>query len=124
MQVQIANAVVQNPVRSNSGARSTMRVHENRQEVKLLNRVNLRSFLVRQHGKFVSLDFKKLSGEPRTITGRLGVVSYLKGGQNTVEADSRPYLTMFDIGLRQYRSVSLDTVSHVRALGYVWVVID
>ena len=89
-----------------------------------LNRVNLRSLINQQNGLFVSVDFIKLDGETRTITGRLGVKSVLKGGQNNVESASRPYLTIFDIQLRQYRTVNLSTVSELRAGGKKYVVID
>ena len=89
-----------------------------------LNRVNLRHLIDRQNGKFVSVDYRKIGGEKRTLTGRLGVKAFLKGGQNKVEAIDRPYLTMFDVKLAQYRTVSLDTVSEVRMGGKTYVVID
>lgn len=110
MQVQTAFAAAQNP-----GVLLG---------VEKLNRVNLRSLIERQNGLFVSVDFKKRDGESRTLTGRLGVRSYLKGGQNNGMSDSRPYLTMFDIQLRQYRTVSLDTVQAIRAEGKTFEVAD
>lgn len=88
-----------------------------------LNRVNLRTFIAEQYGKFVSVDYVKLDGGTRTLTGRLGVKKHLKGGTNNVEADSRPYLTMFDVQLRQYRTVKLDTVTAMRAAGRVYRIV-
>lgn len=82
-----------------------------------LNRVNLKDFIKGQDGKFVSVDFVKVDGSARTLTGRLGVHSYLKGGRNLVERIDRPYLTVFDVGLCQYRAVNLATVSGIRAQG-------
>ena len=93
-------------------------------EVVQLNRVNLRTLVVSQMGRLVSVDYVKLDGELRTLTGRLGVKSYLKGGQNKVEAADRPYLTMFDIQLCQYRTVNLSTVSSIRASGKIYRVTD
>jgi hypothetical protein len=93
-------------------------------EVLMLNRVNLRHLIDRQNGLFLSVDYRKIGGEKRTLTGRLGVKSYLKGGQNNVEKDERPYLTVFDIKLCQYRTVSLDTVSEIRMGGKIYKVID
>lgn len=86
-------------------------------EVVTLNRVNLKSLIESMHGKFVSIDFVKADGETRTLTGRLGVKAYLAGGQNKVMADERPYLTMFDIQISQYRTVNLETVMGMRARG-------
>ena len=94
------------------------------QVVEKLNRVHLKLRIVEQDGKFVSLDFKKLDGTPRTLTGRLGVWSYLKGGSNKVERADRPYLTVFDVQLRQYRTVSLDTVTGFRAANHRYEVIN
>lgn len=104
--------------------RASMKPSKAALEVVQLNRVNLRTFIVGQDGLFVSVDFKKLNGETRTLTGRLGVKSYLSGGQNKVESSDRPYLTMFDIQLRQYRTVNLSSVSEIRAEGKVYRVID
>ena len=92
-------------------------------EVVQLDRTNLKTLLLGQGDRFVSIDFVKLDGSVRTLTGRLGVKSYLKGGSNKVEADDRPYLTMFDSQLCQYRTVNLSTVSAVRASGKIYRVI-
>lgn len=89
-----------------------------------LKRVNLRSLIEKQNGKFVSVDFIKLDNTIRTLTGRLSVKAYLKGGQNTVMRSDRPYLTVFDVQLRQYRVVNLDTVHGIRAGGVVYRVLD
>lgn len=92
--------------------------------VERINRVNLKGFVEEQDGLFVSVDFTKLNGEPRTLTGRLGVKSYLKGGVNTVEANARPYLTVFDVEVLAYRTVNLSNVSEIRARNKVYQVID
>lgn len=89
-----------------------------------LNRVNLLNFVRLQNGKFISVSYTKVSGETRTLTGRLGVKAFLKGGQNKVEALDRPYLVLFDIKLMQYRTVSLDTVSQIRAKNAIYNIVD
>lgn len=122
MQVQTANASTQTPASiSRIAVKQPVKVQR---EVKQLNRVNLRTFIVRQDGKFVSVDYLKIGGEKRTLVGRLGVKAFLKGGENKVEKDDRPYLTVFDIKLGQYRTVSLDTVTALRAQGCDYTIID
>lgn len=126
MQVQTATASVQNPSvinRAIGGQKPASKVVKQK-EVKQLNRVNLRTFIVRQNGKFVSVDYRKIGGEKRTLTGRLGVTFCLKGGENKVEKDERPYLTVFDVKLGQYRTVSLDTVTEIRAQGFIYQIVD
>ncbi len=56
MQVQTAVAAAQNPsvnAQANGGQKPACKTAEQK-EVKQLNRVNLRTFIVRQNGKFVS----------------------------------------------------------------------
>ncbi len=93
-------------------------------EHRQLNRVNLKSFIEEQKGKLVSVTFVKLNGDVRQLTGRLGVTAPLKGGENTSEAAERPYLTMFDNEIKDYRNVNLSTVSQLRAAGQTFNIID
>ena len=88
-----------------------------------LNRMNLKTFIQGLKGRIVSIDFTKLDGTKRTLVGRLGVKSHSKGGANMVEQMDRPYLTMFDMQAKGYRTVSLDTVSDLRCKGYTYKVI-
>jgi len=92
-------------------------------EVVQLNRVNLKSMIERQDGKFCSVDFIKGDGTKRTLTGRMGVRAYLAGGENKVVTDERPYMTMFDIQLRQYRTVNLSSMTELRASGKRYVIV-
>lgn len=117
MQAQ-ANLVAQSAKSRFSPAASSPSAKEER-EVVQLHRVNLKEFIESQHGKFVSIDFSKLDGEARTLTGRLGVKAYLRGGKNTVVAAERPYITVFDVQLRQYRTVNLETACAIRACGKI-----
>ena len=89
-----------------------------------LKRVNVRSFIESSCGKIMSVKFTKLDGSTRKLVGRVGVTSYLKGGSNKVEANDRPYITLFEIQASQYRTINLDTVCEIRALGKIWRIID
>lgn len=88
-----------------------------------VHRVNLQDFLVRQVGKFVGIDFVKKGGCSRSLNGRLGVRKHLRGGTNTVEAQDRPYITLFDMKNSGYRAVNLATVACVRANGKEFAVV-
>lgn len=89
-----------------------------------LHRVNLKTLIEQQGSRIVSVDYEKLDGEARTLTGRLGVKAHLKGGSNNVERAQRPYLTMFDLQLKEYRTVNLATVTEVRCGGCIYRVVD
>lgn len=93
-------------------------------EAEPLARVNLKTFLEAQDGKFVGIDYIKKDGSDRSLNGRLGVTKFLKGGDNNTEALDRSYLTVYDMKARGYRTVDLASASHVRANGRVFVVTD
>ena len=75
-------------------------------------------------GRIMSLNYTKLNGSHRRLIGRTGVKSYLKGGVNNVERLDRPYLTMFDMMLKEYRTVKLDTLLTLRLNGVNYQVVD
>ena len=89
-----------------------------------IHRTRVREFLRQQEGKFVRVDFVKKDGSERTLVGRLGVTSLLKGGVNNVERLDRPYITMFDAQTNGYRAVNLATVQQVHAARKCLTVID
>jgi hypothetical protein len=93
-------------------------------EVVELNRVNLKTFLHSQEGKFVGIDYIKNDSSERSLNGRLGVTTPLKGGTNNVESIERPYLTVYDIQAAGYRTVNLATVSRVRAENKIFDIVD
>lgn len=88
--------------------------------VKNIRRSNVRSFLEGLNGKMFGVDYIKSDNTHRSLTGRLDVVAPLKGGQNKVEALDRPYLTVYDIQAKGYRTVNLDTTKRLRANGMVY----
>ena len=121
-QSSVATATHQNA--GNAVDLVTPRSTKAKPEVVLIHRVNLKTLLLQQDGRFVGIDFKKIDGQARMLNGRLGVKYALMGGENTVMSDERAYFTMFDIQIRQYRTVNLATVSGVRAGGKVYTVVD
>ena len=81
--------------------------------------------MIESQGKrMLSVDYEKLNGMARTLTGRRGVTAYLKGGENKVVRDSRSYITLFDMQLKEYRTVNLVTVTELRCSGKIFRVID
>ena len=76
----------------------------------------LRNLIKATNGLFFSITWVKKSGEKRTMTVRDGVESKLalpKGqGSNNQEAYSN-LITLFDVQAGHYKSVNLDTVTHL-----------
>lgn len=93
-------------------------------DAKEVHRTQLKSFMESRNGVFMGIDFTKLDGSPRKLLGRLGVRSPLKGGTNKTEALDRPYLVMYDVQNKGYRTVNLATVSRIRVDRCVYDVID
>jgi len=81
----------------------------------VVRRVNLRDFMFKQVGKFVTIDFVKNDGTDRMLNGRLGVRKHLKGGDSTLADADKPYLVVYDMKAKGYRAVNLETVKEVRA---------
>jgi len=81
----------------------------------VVRRVNLRDFMFKQVGKFVTIDFVKNDGTDRMLNGRLGVRKHLKGGDSTLAGADKPYLVVYDMKAKGYRAVNLETVKEVRA---------
>ena len=88
-----------------------------------VHRTKVVGLVERLNGRFVGVDFVKQDGSVRRLNGRLGVRSYLKGGKNTVETDSRPYLTVFDVQTMGYRTVNLETTCSLRADRHVYSIL-
>jgi hypothetical protein len=89
-----------------------------------MHRTQLRDFLKSRGGRFVSVEFTKVDGTARRLTGRTGVYAHCKGGRNNVESMARPYITMFDSEAMGYRTVNLATVSSVKADRNVYRIVD
>lgn len=91
-----------------------------------IHRVKLEAFLRKQQGRVVGLDFIKLDGSFRPLNGRLGVRKHLRttsSEPSNVSGPETPYLVIYDLQKRGYRSVNLSTVSAVRAQNTCYTVI-
>jgi hypothetical protein len=82
----------------------------------------LAGIIEQSNGRFVSCTFVKLDKTTRTITGRLGVKSYLKGGKKTVPDEK--YITIFDVQKKQYRSINRETILSVKSQGCSFLVTE
>jgi len=65
--------------------------------------------------KFFTISFIKKDGTLRKMNARLGVTKHLKGGKKSYNPDDFNYLTVFDLGKKQYRTVNLNTVKEIKA---------
>jgi len=81
--------------------------------MKKIARENLRDFLKNTNGRFFTAVFIKKDGSVRKMNARIGVKRHLKGGENTVEAADRPYLTVYDVQNGGYRTLNLHTTEEV-----------
>ena len=75
------------------------------------------------NGKIFSVRFKKRDGTLRDMTARLGVKSHLKGGNKPYSDSENDLLTVFDMSIKQYRSVPLYDVLSVKFDGAEWIVV-
>jgi hypothetical protein len=78
----------------------------------------VKSMLDSSHGQFVSVDFIKADGSPRTVTGKLAPVS-------PSMANHDQYINIMlaqkdDKGWVQYRNVNTNTVQQIRMAGKVY----
>ena len=62
-------------------------------------------------GRFVTVVFEKKDGTMRTLTGRMGVTKWLKGGQSTLDKDQ--FITIYDVVNKGYRAINRDTIMSV-----------
>jgi len=89
-------------------------------EHKSVSRAELKQMLKNSNGKFFSVAFRKKDDSIRLMNCRTGVKKYLKGGENKVEAPGRPYVTVFDVQAKGYRTVNVDTIQSVKINGKIY----
>jgi hypothetical protein len=92
-------------------------------EMPSIHRTQLAQFLRSLHGRFVGVDFVKQDGCARALNGRLGVHKHCVGGENKTVADSRPYITIFDVKASGYRTLNLATATQLRANGLAYSIV-
>ena len=71
--------------------------------------------------RIFSVDFiKRTTGEPRTMTCRLGVKKGTVGGEIPFDIVEKRVLPVFDLQKNDFRMINLDTVTEIRANGQVY----
>lgn len=96
----------------------------NKRKQVLISRVRIDEILNNNGHKFVTVQFRKLNGEWRTMNGRFKVTKHLRGGVNKVVAPWNAYKTIYDVQAKGYRTLNIDTVTCVRAGGIDYFVGD
>lgn len=89
-----------------------------------LARVHAEKVINNTAGKFFTAVFEKTDGSTRVMNARLGVTSYLKGGENKVVKPSNSYKTVYDVQAKGYRTLNLGTLQELRANGVTYKVVD
>ena len=89
-----------------------------------LARVHVEKVINNTSGKFFTAVFEKKDGSTRAMTARLGVTSYLQGGENKVAKPSNSYKTVYDVQAKGYRTLNLGTLQELRANGVTYKVVD
>lgn len=85
---------------------------------KIVDQMKIREMIESSKGKIFSVHFIKKNGEPRTMVGRLGVKSHLKGGDSTT-AHLEYLITCFDMQKKAYRCINLETVQWIKSGGTI-----
>jgi hypothetical protein len=65
-------------------------------------------------GKFFTVTFIKKDGSERVMNARLGVKKYLKGGTLKYDPAEFNYITVYDMGAKDYRTVNANTIQNLK----------
>ena len=86
-------------------------------------RENVKEVIAKAGGTIFSVEFTKKDGSVRKMVARKNVTSYLKGGQNNVVRPDRPYITVFDMKKKAYRTVNLRTLRRCKIKGQEYEIV-
>ena len=78
----------------------------------MLNKSVARRALLNSDGKFLTVVFTKKDGSRRVLNGRIGVTSYLQGGESKL--DKEKFVIVYDVHARGYRAVDVSAIEEVR----------
>ena len=70
----------------------------------------MRSIIETTNGKFFSVKFQKKDNSIREMTCRTGVTSKLKTDKPSTTAHIEKYLTVYDVGVNNYRNINLESL--------------
>lgn len=79
-----------------------------------ITKVKFLNFIKKSSGKIFSVTFvKRTTGEVRHMNCRLGVKSYLKGGELRFNPKKKNLIVVFDMQKKAYRMINLDTAYEI-----------
>lgn len=84
------------------------------EEIKNISKAEAENILKKSNGKTFTVEFVKKDGSRRRMNAQLGVKKYLKGGQLPYDPASKKLLPVFDLGIKSYRVINLNTVYYIR----------
>jgi hypothetical protein len=79
-----------------------------------INKETAKELIFNTKGKFFTATFIKKDGSERVMNARLGVKKYLKGGTLKYNPAEFNYVTVFDMGLKEYRTINIDTLKNLK----------
>jgi len=92
--------------------------------MKKIARERVREFIKTKVGnKIFGVEFIKKDGSRRKMIARIGVKNHLKGGRNNVERIDRPYMTVFDMQKKEYRTFNPRTAVSLKVDGESYEII-
>jgi len=68
-------------------------------------------------GTFFTVINVKINGETRRYNCRLGVKTYLKGGDLPFSAEEKNLITVFDVFKSEYRNINVATIKELQVRG-------
>ncbi len=94
-------------------------------QVSIITRKRATEFLENETGgRIFSVYFQKKDQTMREMTCRRGVKKHLRGGELPYDPKSRQLLPVFDLTLRQYRSVNIASLVSFKVSGETFIVQD
>jgi hypothetical protein len=79
------------------------------------------AFILGSAGRFVAVEFRKrTTGTIRRMVCRLGVRKHWRGGPRAYDAVAQRLITVYDLGVRGYRSIPVEGIRRVKVRG-AWV---
>jgi hypothetical protein len=79
-----------------------------------IDREKAKELIFNTKGKFFTAKFIKKDGSERVMNARLGVKKYLKGGTLRYNPADFNYITVWDRGVKDYRTLNVNTISDLK----------
>jgi hypothetical protein len=83
--------------------------------MRIINKEDIKDIIKSFGGRLFSVTFVKADRTVRVLTGRMHVTKFLAHSDKPKRKHTKDNLvTVFDIHKKEYRSVNVDTVSHIK----------